>query len=174
MVNKVMVEIVRMLDAMFVFPKKPEFYAVVKEFKLPQLLFCLITMDRIVVSNLFNVLKEFNYADSSLLKCILKFAFPNNFIPDLDPIFAAADKNGKQVTFKKQGEKARLDLKFKYDFNFIERKLYDSLKIEEIKDGDILQKMREGDKSPEITSLSLEMRDDGLAVDAEKFFKLVF
>jgi len=51
-------------------------------------------MDKMLISNLMNIIHELNYTDPALLKCIIKFATPDPIVPDLDPIFLAADKFG--------------------------------------------------------------------------------
>ena len=93
-------------------------------------------MDKMLIQNLMNIIRELEYIDPSLLKCIIKFATPDPIVPDLDPIFIAADKFGN-TNMTKKGNNFRLSLRFSYKNKFVDPKLMESLKIKNLDKTDL-------------------------------------
>ncbi len=140
--DAIMVEVVRMVYACFTFSELDSFSKIMKTYKIPQLMLSVTSMDKMLISNLMNIITEFDYADPSLLKCLLKFASPDDIIPDLDPIFLAAEKYGKHK-MNKLNKSFRLGLRFDYKNKFIEPKLMESLRIKNLDKSDLFAQMEQ-------------------------------
>lgn len=98
-------------------------------------------MDKIVISKMFNLIKTYHFVDTNVLKCILRLATPKSYVPDLDPLFVAFEQFCERAKFPKSGKTYKTKLQLKYDFNFIDIKVLDKLKFDDIDDGDLLSEI---------------------------------
>ncbi len=92
-----------------------------------------------MVGGLFNILHEFrHYGDPAILKCLLKFASPDVFVPDLEPIFKIADSHSKLKMLKGGSFKLTLNFKDYLPADIIDKKLVDALAFKEADKNDLM------------------------------------
>lgn len=170
MKSKILREVIRVFYKLIAFSDHPDFLdKLIKDQRLALLLLSLISMDKMMISKLINIVKVFNYVETDLFKAILKLAQPTGLVPPLEPFFLAFEKFSKHK-YPKGGDEGKIQfkmtIKFDYDLKFVAPEVFNKLKFEDIDDGDLLCQLSSNKMSPEASALGVKLLPDGIEIDA--------